>query len=242
MEEEGGDEGEEEVDGNICLWHQFGHCKFGPRCPDRHVVEVCSTEGCQGVCRLRHPPTCRYFLTFGRCKFGPGCSFQHIDKQKCSFEKDSTDEKIKLLEDRVKELEFELSVMKEKQVVKTEMFSDLNLGQPGDVKGDEELCPRLRDGERVIAHQTNTICVPSLTTKMSVDKVLESILESKVFQDYVDKKVMVKTDQLEETINRFKKQTERCRDTTRKCVINNDDDITILWGLGVGGLGQINTK
>ena len=121
--------GEVEEDGNICLWHQFGHCRFGLRCKNRHVVEVCSTEGCQGVCRLRHPQTCRYFLIFGRCKFGPGCSFQHSEKEKCSSEKESTDEKIKVLEARIEELESKLSLLKDKEVIEKEITSDKHLGQ-----------------------------------------------------------------------------------------------------------------
>ena len=59
-------------------------------------------------------------------------------------------------------------------------------------------------------------------------------MESKVFQDYVDKKVMVKFDELEETIDQFKKKTERSRDVTRECVIKIDDDITTLWDKVMG--------
>ena len=47
---------------------------------------------------------------------------------------------------------------------------------------------------------------------------------------------MVKTDQLEETIDSFKKQTKRFSDGTRECVTNIDNDITILWDkvMGIG--------
>ena len=74
--EEGEDDDDEEVL-DLCLWHLFGHCKFGSRCQQKHVIEVCKIEVCEGGCRQRHPPICKYWSHYGRCKFGDRCSFKH---------------------------------------------------------------------------------------------------------------------------------------------------------------------
>ena len=45
---------------------------------------------------------------------------------------------------------------------------------------------------------------------------------------------MVLLAKFEVTLNKFKKQTERCCDDTRECFINVDNDVQILWDKVLG--------
>ena len=60
----------------ICRHNQRGFCKFGERCRNRHINEICVQENCEG-CKLRHPPRCKYFVLNGACMFGVKCAYIH---------------------------------------------------------------------------------------------------------------------------------------------------------------------
>ena len=95
------------------------------------------------------------------------------------------------------------------------------------MKGDEDHCPRQRDGEKVVAEPS--VCVPSVSNQMLVDRFLESVLENKSFRDIVEKTVRLRVDKVDETVTKFIKQTESWSVDTRECFINMDTDLNTLW-------------
>ena len=62
----------------LCVYHQYGHCRYQARCRNRHIDAVCEDMHCEITnCERRHPLSCKYFETFGRCRFNP-CSYAHV--------------------------------------------------------------------------------------------------------------------------------------------------------------------
>ena len=62
----------------VCLYHKFGHCKYGQYCRHEHVDQLCPMEDCEKHdCISRHPRRCTYFAQYGLSKFGAYCSYLH---------------------------------------------------------------------------------------------------------------------------------------------------------------------
>jgi hypothetical protein len=62
----------------VCMFHQYGHCKFGSSCRHFHTQNTCTNTQCsQNACSARHPKPCRFLLRNNFCKFGGGCSYLH---------------------------------------------------------------------------------------------------------------------------------------------------------------------
>ena len=63
-----------------CKFYQFGHCRYGEHCRNRHVIELCKDENCHiSICLKRHPKECRFFHVYRRCKFGDYCNYLHLE-------------------------------------------------------------------------------------------------------------------------------------------------------------------
>ena len=62
----------------ICIFNQFGHCKFEDRCPNKHIDEICRAKNCvSNSCVFRHPKNCRNLKKLGFCVFDIFCSYNH---------------------------------------------------------------------------------------------------------------------------------------------------------------------
>ena len=105
-----------------CMFHKFGHCKFGDVCRHRHLTEICTTAGCiANLCEKRHPRNCIYHMRFDGCKFGDHCSYMHpeIEGQK------SADTEIKVMESRIIHLEQLLEAKEDETKLLNEKISNL---------------------------------------------------------------------------------------------------------------------
>ena len=94
---------------SICRHNQAGFCKFGEKCRNRHIDEICGSDKCDDEdCFLRHPMACRFFSLNGICKFGSGCAYLHKESEektkirRLEEQLDATVEKVKELENIVK--------------------------------------------------------------------------------------------------------------------------------------------
>ena len=94
---------------SICRHNQAGFCKFGEKCRNRHIDEICGSDKCDDEdCILRHPMACRFFSLNGICKFGSGCAYLHKESEEktkirhLEEQLDATVEKVKELENIVK--------------------------------------------------------------------------------------------------------------------------------------------
>ena len=115
----------------ICKFNQNGFCKFGERCRNRHINEICDKESCKS-CQLRHPKRCRYFFLNGSCKFGVNCAYRHEN----SPEKIKIDdlerklneaiEKIENLKEIVLELKSELEEKRNEMMAKKQKVQKMN--------------------------------------------------------------------------------------------------------------------
>ena len=87
----------------LCRYNKYGHCKYCDKCHFRHVNVICVKQNCSVFyCENRHPVICKYFRNFRRCKFS-NCSYTHLDNN----EANATEEKIRVLEAKVMEIEKE---------------------------------------------------------------------------------------------------------------------------------------
>ena len=90
----------------ICLFNQFGYCKYKEVCRKHHIDDICNDSSCDFLtCRLRHPKLCNWYSEYGRCKFHP-CAFKHEEKDdsvKQMIEKNSA--KLKEIEKSLADLE-----------------------------------------------------------------------------------------------------------------------------------------
>ena len=91
----------------VCLFHNYGYCKYRETCRNIHYKETCEVKSCETPgCAKRHPKNCRYFNIYNRCKFGTFCSFAHVtSKVSNNYEDEETKDKIVSLDMRVKTLE-----------------------------------------------------------------------------------------------------------------------------------------
>ena len=64
----------------ICLYNQYGHCKFADSCDKIHNLVTCDSFPClDNTCPKRHPRRCRYYGIYRKCRFAERCSFLHCD-------------------------------------------------------------------------------------------------------------------------------------------------------------------
>ena len=128
----------------VCSYEKFGFCMKREECEDFHPTENCVDVKCSIVnCKRRHPQPCRFFGTQNGCRFGSSCKFDHqrqmyfqselekmqseIGKLKENNEKQkiliaeskNKDDIIKILHERVFDLEMQLENLDSK-------FEDLN--------------------------------------------------------------------------------------------------------------------
>ena len=88
----------------LCRYNKYGHCKYCDKCHFRHVNVICVKQNCSVFdCENRHPVICKYFRNFRRCKFS-NCSYKHLDNN----EFNATEEKLRVLEAKVMEIEKEV--------------------------------------------------------------------------------------------------------------------------------------
>ena len=106
----------------ICKFNQFGFCKFGGKCFNKHENEICRNrnECTDSNCNKRHPRKCRYFLQSGYCKFKDTCAYSHmVDKNSKveELEKENAElkeevDKLKRIYSKVEDLEKEKAELK----------------------------------------------------------------------------------------------------------------------------------
>ena len=117
----------------VCSYEKFGFCMKREEYEDFHPTENCVDVKCSIVnCKRRHPQPCRFFGTQNGCRFGSSCKFDHqrqmyfqselekmqseIGKLKENNEKQkiliaeskNKDDIIKILHERVFDLEMQL--------------------------------------------------------------------------------------------------------------------------------------
>ena len=102
---------------NVCTWNKYGYCRYGEKCRELHVNEMCSNILCENsTCMLRHPIACKYFKRHNRCKFDP-CAFKHKrndfenlkkENQSLTIKQEAIDRNLKLLNE--KEIESEMVI------------------------------------------------------------------------------------------------------------------------------------
>ena len=97
----------------VCLFHNYGYCKYRETCRNIHYKETCEVKSCETPgCAKRHPKNCRYFNIYNRCKFGTFCSFAHVTSEVSNnYEDEETKAKIANLDSRVKTLEEEIKLV-----------------------------------------------------------------------------------------------------------------------------------
>ena len=77
-----------------CRHHNFGYCKFGSCCRNRHYQQICSKSNCRNDCQARHPILCKYGKT---CKFSKRgiCAYKHSTVVE---DNDALENKMKILQ------------------------------------------------------------------------------------------------------------------------------------------------
>ena len=89
-----------------CVFNDTGYCKFGQKCRRKHYKILCSRLKCDRKCEGRHPRV---------CKFGDECDF--LRKNICAYKHvtlASEDDECKALKSRLKQVEEENKILKEK--------------------------------------------------------------------------------------------------------------------------------
>ena len=87
------------MEGEICLYDKFGHCKYGKECKRKHYETECKDlDNCKSMksCMKRHPKYCKKFAS-GECRFKSDCSYKHKEPTS-NIEQDQLKEKVKQLE------------------------------------------------------------------------------------------------------------------------------------------------
>ena len=104
----------------ICIYNKYKYCKYGDRCNNVYVHDLCNKSSCDiQRCSRRHPPTCKFYNIYKGCKFGDKCSFIHV-KDSIKVDDSIINKKLLDLENKLHEKSDEVDKLKN-------MFSEFEI-------------------------------------------------------------------------------------------------------------------